>query len=280
MCRWIAYIGKSIYMDVLVIRPVHSLVEQSMNAKMRVAQDGSILSINGDGFGIGWYSDNKKEPALFKVSDPAWSNENIHEICTHTKTQIFMSHIRAATNGGVQRSNTHPFKYKNWLFQHNGHTIGFEIIRRDLQFAISPALYPLVQGTTDSETFFFLALTYGLEKNPKEAIEKTLKRVKQACEDNNIPMQLNFSTAISDGKSLYTIRYAEGMHANSQYYSTNADCMQERNKGYEVQGEKPKGVIFVSEPLDMSEEYWTEMPKNSFSETKNGKVTINPLNLS
>lgn len=276
MCRWIAYIGKSIYMDALVIRPVHSLVEQSINAKMRFDRDGSILSINGDGFGIGWYS-NKKEPGLFKVSDPAWSNENIHEICSHTKTRIFMSHIRAATNGDVQRSNTHPFKYKNWLFQHNGHTIGFDVIKRDLQFDINPKLYPLVKGTTDSETFFFLALTYGLEKNPKLAIEKTLARIEKACKDHKIPMQMTFSVAMSDGKSLYTVRYAAGMNANSQYYSTHSDCMKERNAGYPAR--ISEGVVFVSEPLDHSTDYWTEMPKDSFSITHNGNVTIEGIDL-
>lgn len=78
-------------MDTLVTRPEHSLVSQSLNTKMRYKPDGSILAVNGDGFGIGWYG-KKEEPGLYKVSDPAWSNENIHAICSQTESGLFMAH--------------------------------------------------------------------------------------------------------------------------------------------------------------------------------------------
>ncbi|MDB2414873.1 class II glutamine amidotransferase [Rickettsiales bacterium] len=276
MCRWIAYIGKSIYMDTLVTRPAHSLVAQSLNTKMRYKPDGSILAINGDGFGIGWYG-KKDEPGLYKVSDPAWSNENIHEICSHTEASIFMAHIREATTGEVQRSNTHPFKYKNWLFQHNGRVNGFDTIRRDLEFEISSELYPQVKGNTDSEVFFFLALTYGLEKNPKSAIEKTIARIKEACKARNIPLEITLSIALSNGSKLYTARYAYGIESNSQYYSTHAECMKEINSDFAKM--PPDGVVVVSEPLDYSLEHWEEMPESSFATIVNSNITIEKLSL-
>ncbi len=274
MCRWIAYIGKPIYMDMLVTRPEHSLVAQSLNTKMRYKPDGSILAINGDGFGIGWYG-KKQEPGLYKVSDPAWSNENIHAICSQTESGLFMAHIREATTGEVQRSNTHPFKYKNWLFQHNGRVNGFDTIRRDLEFDIAPELYSFVKGNTDSEVFFFLALTYGLENNPKTAIEKTIARFARACKEKDIPVEITLSLAISDGESLYTARYAEGIEANSQYYSTHANCMREINSDFaKIPAD---GVVVVSEPLDYSYEHWEEMPKSSFASIRNGDIDIETL---
>lgn len=111
MCRWIAYNGKPIAMDTLVSKPLHSLVAQSLDAKMHYHADGHNEPTNGDGFGIGWYMD-KPEPGLFKVADPAWSNENISELCAQVKSRLFMAHIRAASSGAIQRSNAHPFKYK------------------------------------------------------------------------------------------------------------------------------------------------------------------------
>ncbi|MEZ5814239.1 MAG: class II glutamine amidotransferase [Alphaproteobacteria bacterium] len=275
MCRWIAYTGKPVYMDTLVTRPEHSLVVQSLNAKMRYNKEGSILATNGDGFGVGWYGE-KKEPGLYKVSEPAWSNENIHEICSHTKAHIFMAHIREATMGEVQRSNTHPFKYKNWLFQHNGRIEQFNVIRRALEFDIDPSLYPLVKGNTDSEVFFFLALTYGLEKNPRRAVEQTISRVERACVEHGIPAEIALSLAISDGVSLYTTRYAKGLKTDTQYYSTHADCMKEIN-GSSCAKIPHKGVVVVSEPLDHSEEYWQEMPEYSFASIKNGRLSIEKL---
>lgn len=276
MCRWIAYLGKQIYMDTLVTRPAHSLVAQSLNTKMRYKPDGSILAINGDGFGIGWYG-KKVEPGLYKVSDPAWNNENIHELCSHTEARIFMAHIREATIGEVQRSNTHPFKYKNWIFQHNGRVNGFDVIRRDLEFDIASDLYHLVKGNTDSEVFFFLTLTYGLEKNPKKAIEKTINRIKQACEAHNIPFEITLSIAISDGLALYTARYAYGIEYNSQYYSTHAECMKDISSDFAKM--PSNGVVVVSEPLDYSLEHWEEMPKSSFATIKNGDIEIEKIRL-
>jgi glutamine amidotransferase len=276
MCRWIAYIGEPIYMETLVTRPEHSLVRQSLNTKMRYKPDGSILSINGDGFGIGWYG-KKSEPALYKVADPAWSNENLHAICAHTESGLFMAHIREATMGNVQRSNTHPFQYKNWIFQHNGHIGGFETINRELIFDIAPHLYPLVKGNTDSEAFFFLALTYGLEDNPKAAIEKTIGRVVQTAIQHGLPVDITLSIAFSDGQSLYTLRYSAGAEANSQFYSTHANCMKNINDGF---SEIPTdSVVVVSEPLDFSYDDWEEMPKNSFSTIRNGKIQIEALDL-
>lgn len=276
MCRWIAYTGKPIYMDMLVTRPEHSLVAQSLDTKMRYKPDGSILAINGDGFGIGWYG-KKQEPGLYKVSDPAWSNENIHAICAQTESGLFMAHIREVTTGEVQRSNTHPFKYENWLFQHNGRVNGFDAIRRELEFDISPELYPAVKGNTDSEVFFFLALTYGLQQNPKAAIEKTIARFERACEEKKLPVEITMSLAFSDGETLYTTRYAKGIESNSQYYSTHANCMKEINSDF---AKIPSdGIVVVSEPLDYSYEYWEEMPTSSFSSITNGAINIEKLNL-
>lgn len=273
MCRWIAYIGKPIHMDRLVTRPANSLLEQSVNAKMHYKPDGSILATNGDGFGVGWYAD-KTEPGLFKVADPAWSNENIHEICSQIAARIFMAHIRAASIGAIQRSNAHPFKYNNWLFQHNGSVFNFQLIRRDLQFDIAPELFSLLRGTTDSETLFLLALTYGLETDPKRAIEKVISRVERACKEHDIPMNLTLSCAISDGESLYTVRYAAGKKSNSQYYSALADCLKDSG---DCPSQPISSIVVVSEPLDHAGIYWTEMPDNSFATIKNGQVNVEML---
>jgi predicted glutamine amidotransferase len=271
MCRWIAYIGKPIYIDTLVTKPPCSLVEQSMNARMSFGHDGSILATNGDGFGIGWYTE-REDPGLFKGSEPAWGNENLNEVCSHTKARIFMAHIRAASTGAIQRSNAHPFKYKNWLFQHNGYVGQFPLIRRDLQCHISRDLFSALKGTTDSETFFLLALTYGLQENPKQAIMRMISRITETCEDNDIPLDLVLSCALSDGKSLYTLRYASGKRSNSQYYSTHAQCMKEKNE--DSSAIPSQSVVVVSEPLDQTGEHWKEMPHNSFAVIKNGQVHV------
>jgi predicted glutamine amidotransferase len=50
MCRWIAYRGETTALEHYVIEPAHSLIAQSIHALE------STVGINGDGFGLGWYS--------------------------------------------------------------------------------------------------------------------------------------------------------------------------------------------------------------------------------
>lgn len=273
MCRWIAYIGPEIYLDTLVTKPSHSLVAQSLHAQEYFKSDGSIWSTNGDGFGIGWYTD-LKEPGLFKGAEPVWNNENLHELCSHTKSCIFMAHIRATTTGAVQRSNSHPFKYKNFLFQHNGHIHDFEIFRRELQLDIAPELYNEIKGTKDSETFFLLALTYGFKDTPKKAVEKALKRVERSFLERNLPIQINFSCVFSDGHKLYTVRYSKGEKVSTLYYATDHASPSNVEKNSK---ENLVGTTVVSEPLDCRKEYWKEIPENSFATIYNGEVLLEEI---
>lgn len=277
MCRWIAYTGKSIFMDELITRPEHSLVEQSFDTKMNYKADGNLWATNGDGFGVGWYNKHA-EPGLFKDATPAWNDENLHEICTQTKAHIFMAHIRASTNGAVQRSNSHPFKYKKWLFQHNGDVSHFSKIMRDLQFDISPDLFPKIKGTTDSETCFYLALTYGLEKNPKTAFEKMIEKLERAQKNASLDIKLNLSIAVSDGNMLYAIRYGSGVEkVKSQFYTTDMSCLTDLNDKCRP---LPKGgIIVVSEPLDRLSDKWIKIPEKSFITVKNGNISIDTLNI-
>lgn len=271
MCRWIAYMGEPIFLEQLVTKPVHSLVRQSMNAKMYYGMDGSLWSVNADGTGVGWYG-RRAEPGLFRDDSPAWSNENLHEICAQVKAGIMMAHVRATTAGTVQRTNCHPFKYKNWLFQHNGHVGGYDKIKQDLHASIAPELYPHIKGTTDSETFFYLALTYGLEDDPKGALQKMVARIAEVSDKHGTDGHLNLSCAISDGKKLYTLRYAKGEEENSQFYSTNPECFTDFDP--EANTIPTGSTLVVSEPLDRLSEKWTEIPKNSFVTIENENVQV------
>jgi predicted glutamine amidotransferase len=71
----------------------------------------------------------------------------------------FLAHVRASTGSAVQQTNCHPFRHRKWLWMHNGEIHGFRDLRRELMLAIDPTLFAEVAGTTDSEAFFFLALS-------------------------------------------------------------------------------------------------------------------------
>ena len=164
MCRWMAYFGDPVPADELLFRPKHSIIDQSLQAQL------GEFTTNGDGYGIGWYGDGDHDamtPALFKSTHPAWNDENPREVAGQIRTPLLFAHVRASTGTPVQRSNCHPFRHGRWLWMHNGSLAGFEKVKRDLLMAVDPSLYPEIEGSTDSETLFFLALTFGLTRSTR-----------------------------------------------------------------------------------------------------------------
>jgi len=273
MCRWIAYTGQPIYIDQIVTVPTHSLVQQSLNTKLRFSVEGDILNVNGDGFGIGWYGE-KDTPGVFKDESPAWSNRNLHNLSAQIKARTFFAHIRASTTGTVQRTNCHPFKYKNWLFQHNGHVSDFPAIKQELFRDVASEFYPNIKGSTDSELFFHLALSYGLQKNPKEALQKMVKRVQEVAKEKGTEGELNLSCALSDGDALYILRYAEGDEANSQFYSSDFNVCRTAELPEKECPEPGEHIVVVSEPLDHLEDHWTAVPDNTFGVIRGVEISL------
>src|SRR5690606_40385610 len=58
------------------------------------------------------------------------------------------------------------------MWMHNGAIEGFDRVRRDLLLAVDADLFPHIEGSTDSETMFYLALTLGLEEDPPAAVAR------------------------------------------------------------------------------------------------------------
>jgi len=257
MCRWIAYAGSSIYLDQLIVRPENSLINQSKDAHK------SKSAINADGFGIGWY-DSRPEPGLFRDVYPAWNDENLLNVCQQIQAHMFFGHVRASTGSAINRANCHPFRYGNRLFMHNGQIGGFEKIRRSLAMAISPEFYGELQGTSDSEIFFFLAISNGLMDDPEQALRITIGQILDVMADHQITAPLRVTAALSDGNSICALRYANDDFPPSLFYSN--DIIDEVDKG--------NGCLILSEPLDEVTASWTKAPPSSLLVVHNGQVEV------
>src|SRR4051812_42376723 len=165
MCRWLAYSGTPLLLDTILYRPAHSLIDQSLHSRL------GVETTNGDGFGVGWYSEEGIDtPALLKDIGPAWNNRNLREIADHVRSPMFFAHIRASTGTAVQQTNCHPFRHGRWMWMHNGAIAGFHLMRRDLSLLVDPELFSDIEGTTDSEMMFYLAVTFGLDEDPPGAV--------------------------------------------------------------------------------------------------------------
>ncbi len=76
------------------------------------------------------------------------------------KTDVLIGHVREPTVGNLRTENTHPFRYRQWLFAQTGTLEGFDQVRDRLLDAQPAFLRPNVRGDTDSELFFYLFLSY------------------------------------------------------------------------------------------------------------------------
>jgi glutamine amidotransferase len=236
MCRWIAYHGEVIPLDSYVIKPVHSLVKQSVNSLE------STATFNGDGFGLGWYGE-PPEPGLYKEVFPAWSDENLLHLGKHLRSHLFFAHVRAATGTAVSRQNCHPFACGKWLFMHNGLVANWQTLRRDIERMIPNELYPYRGGTTDSEALF-LAMMPSVEgpSDPVQAAERMVADVTRLVDG----APFRFTAALADGRDLYAFRYAANDASNTLYYRAHGHA-----------------VVVASEPLDQDRGSWIHVPENS-----------------
>ncbi|MEU5406735.1 class II glutamine amidotransferase [Nocardia asteroides] len=251
-----AYSGEPILAGELLFTPRHSLIDQSLHSRL------GATTTNGDGFGIGWYGEGD-EPAVFKSIEPAWNDRNLREVAGQIRTPLFFAHIRASTGTPVQRSNCHPFRHGHWLWMHNGALRAFHDVRRDLVTAIDPVLFPDLEGSTDSETLFYLALTFGLVDDPLGAVARAVGFVEDVGRAHDVEYPVQMTVATTDGKSLYVFRYSSERQSRSLFFSTKIAALRALHPEVEVLhrlGDETRFV--VSEPLGDLPGAWNEVPES------------------
>lgn len=257
MCRWVAYSGNAIRPAALLYDTPHSLVEQSRRDRLAGGYP------NADGFGLAWYGD-LDTPGLYRSVSPAWGDRNLREISTQISTPLFLAHIRAATGTPVEQSNCHPFRHGRWLFMHNGFVEGFKRLRRDLLLAVDPRFFPEIEGTTDSELIFHLALTFGLVDDPLAGLELMAGFVEDVGHRAGIEEPLQMTVAVSDGARVWAVRYASGPVVNSLFVSADANAVREMHPEDErFRGFSDEARAIVSEPLSDLPGVWHELPPGS-----------------
>lgn len=252
MCRWAAYIGRPIFLEEVVSRPGHSLVQQSHCATE------CKTAVNADGFGIAWYGE-RPEPGLFRDILPAWSDPNLRSLTAQVTSRLFMAHVRASTGTATSRNNCHPFAAGVWSFMHNGQIGGFERFRRDAEMLIDEACYPQRKGATDSEALFLTALGMGLDVDPKAALEAATAAFEHLSRQKGNAPHVRLTAALSDGKRLFAVRYATDAHAPTLYHRWS---------------DRHGGRAVVSEPLEIGEDGWEPVPDGSFCTFEDGGVSI------
>jgi predicted glutamine amidotransferase len=257
MCRWLAYSGSPVLLEDLLYKPENSLVVQSRHSRL------GVEPINGDGFGVGWYG-TRKTPGIYHSTEPAWNDRNLRELSAQASAGRVFAHIRASTGTAVQQTNCHPFRHGRWLWMHNGAIAEFPSLKRDLVLSVDPDLYPQIEGSTDSELLFFLALTHGLEGDPPSAVARAVGHVEETARRHGVHHPMQMTVATTDGDTMWAFRYSSEGASRSLFHSTDVSTLRDQYPDNPVlHGLSDDARLVVSEPLGDLLGAWREVPEST-----------------
>ena len=271
MCRWLAYSGSPIKLEELLVKRDRSLIDQSLHARL------GATTTNGDGFGVGWY-DEDGVPRLYRSTHPAWNDRNLRELAAGVSSGHFFAHIRASTGSAIQETNTHPFRHGRWLWMHNGAIREFPRVRRELMLAVDESLFDSIEGTTDSELMFYLALTFGLEDDPVAAVERMVGFIEETGRGHGVDDPIQMTVATTDGRTIWAFRYSSEHDSRSLFFSTRMDALKAHYPELvELARLSDETRVVVSEPLGDLPGTWHEVPESHVGLVQPGEDELRPF---
>ncbi len=270
MCRFVAYIGAPTLIDKILINPSNSLVNQSFSALE------SEMTVNGDGFGLGWYNKEiKEEPGRYVSVLPAWNDQNLLNNASITKSNCFLAHVRAATVGSVSLENCHPFQYNEYLMMHNGGIYDFDKIKQSLSSLLDEEAFLWIKGQSDTQYIFALFMTnarkMGMDKFPDAEVlvacfNKTFADIEILKKEKGITSVAIYNMVLSNGYGLIATRYSTDPTNDFRtlYFTENVSC--KLNIKGDLEFEKGKvernAALISSEKLTDDDMFWKEIPSN------------------
>ena len=110
------------------------------------------------GWGIGFFQSG--EILLKRRPLDERTELTIDEMIVEVRSDILLAHVRHATVGALRTGNTHPFRYRQWMFADTGTVDGFRDLRAQLYESLPRFLQRSLRGDTDSELLFHLYLSF------------------------------------------------------------------------------------------------------------------------
>ncbi|MFO0551997.1 MAG: class II glutamine amidotransferase [Polyangiaceae bacterium] len=127
------------------------------------------------------------------------------------RAEVLIGHIRTATVGALRTENTHPFRYRQWLFAQTGTVPHFNQLRPRMLESLPQFLARDVRGDTDAELVFYLFLSFLHDAGrldradvapaaARDALRSAMSLVDRLCaeEGEKTPPQLNIALACSE----------------------------------------------------------------------------------
>lgn len=155
---------------------------------------------------------------------------------------------------------------------------GFPLIKRELMLRVDPSIYPDIEGSTDSELLFFLALSLGLTEGPVSAVERAVGLVERVAAEHGIAHAVQMTVATTNGESVWVFRYSTERKSRSLFFSTDVSRLRELYPDLEIlakAGDETR--LVVSEPLGDLHGAWNEVPESTVGVIRPGTDELLPF---
>lgn len=230
---------------------------------------GGAETVN-DGWGLGFYQNGE----VLLQKKPQWGTREVDyfDVAKELKTDAIVGHVRHATTGPSSHENTHPFRFRNWLFAHNGSISQFDAVRARMLEAIPEHLQRNIRGDTDSEHMFHLFLTVLQERGKiddpnldvkivREAVRTTISRVRHWVEQAG-GGDSTLNVVATNGRVVVATRLGLPVHVARQIGLR--DCLICRNPSAPEKRVTHDLLRFVAVASEMSRvaSGWDEVPEN------------------
>ena len=215
----------------LVFGGSHSLIVQSYRPRELLSG-----SVNADGYGVVWYRNQR--PVRTRSVRPIWQDADLERLLRSVESGLSVAALRNVTPGiPSDLSGVPPLVRDRWTFVLNGALQDFRgAFMRPLHQRLPDDLYGALEGVSDTETLFALALA-SLRRGarPAQAIADVTGAVVELARQLDKGAQLNL--VVSDGERLAASRGSTVEATNSLYRVSGAPIA-------------PGGTVLASEPLD------------------------------
>lgn len=250
---------------------------------LKVVSSGAPL-----GWGIGFHQAG--EVLLRRRPIDERAEIDVASLARDVRADVLIGHVRTATVGALRTENTHPFRYRQWLFAQTGTVGAFPELRDRLYESMPEFLRRDVRGETDSELVFHLFLSFlhdagRLSEAPvdaaatRNALRSTLALVDRlSAEEAASTAALNL--LVTDGEHIV------GVHRNATmaYRVVKGRADLERLLGDDAlrRARSPDlascRFCLVASDFDKPPRGWTDVPASSLvTVTRTAEPVVEPL---
>jgi glutamine amidotransferase len=134
------------------------LAGRILSAESDVLRARALAAPSPLGWGVGFYQGGEVLMRRRPIDDRP--EIDVAKLAADVRADVLIGHVRSATVGALRTENTHPFRYREWLFAMTGTVAQFDQVRERLVASVPEFLRSGIRGETDAEVLFHVFLSF------------------------------------------------------------------------------------------------------------------------